>query len=213
MAIQYLISVPRFLWQPRSMASWWYLYSPKKQLDAVILEVNTPSNEKANILFRVQRNDSKTANQSVEQNGNQVGRYHPSPLSSHFYSGVFDKPIFASPFERVEDSVSNRFIDPLQVLDWGMNASISNTTTIGPLGECRVTTRVSCDGLPLDAFQVTAAQLGRLLVQRTLCILSTTPRMILQVIRLEYISRLMKRLPKPTIRKGSISRNPSQMER
>ncbi|OJJ48129.1 hypothetical protein ASPZODRAFT_140459 [Penicilliopsis zonata CBS 506.65] len=218
----YMLSVPQWLWWSRSVVTWWYLYSPARQLDAVIMEINNSFDEKRNVLFEVRRSGSdehdpvKSAALAgeKEEDLDAAGMIHslPSVPISAFYQGSWEKHVYASPFEKVEGSIATRFLDPLQESSWSAAVSLSNTTSISPAGDAKLTTRISCRERPLDPVRSTALSLVWFLVRWTLPITLTTPRIIFQALRIEYLG-LMKMLDKPVIQRGSVPRRASAIER
>lgn len=215
----YLLSVPRFLWWERSVVSFWYLYSSSLELDAVIMEINNSFDEKRNVFFQVQRCSTSTSSEEIVQKDAQYIDRDQNVLSlsslpgATIYKGTWEKKIFASPFEKVEGSISNRFMDPLQPIPRDQKISLINTTSIGVSGEPKMITRISCQEPPMDPRQADPFQLAKLLLFWTIPITLTTPRIIFQALRIHYILRLMKMMNKSEIQRGSIPRHATTIER
>lgn len=230
----YLLSVPRFLWWSRSVVTWWYLYSPARELDAVVIEINNSYDEKRNTLFRVHRSSEKdiaitagstdtsadSSNGIVEEVAAQyldehhLIRHLSSQPKATFYKGVWEKYVFASPFEKVDGSVSNRFRDLAYdgISSWEQNATMLNTNTLSPSGKVKMITRMTCEGKPLDPSEMTFAELARVLFLWTVPGIMTTPTIVFEALRIRYRG-LQKFMYKTPVRSGSVGRHASWVER
>ncbi|KAJ5923281.1 hypothetical protein N7454_008526 [Penicillium verhagenii] len=120
----YIVGIPRFLWWTKSPISYWYLYSPSKELCGIIMEINNSYGEKKNAFTRLYPEESSVfekpkisetistvSGRGLE--GTQPVRFMSSAPGAKYYKGSWDKDIFASPFEKVEGWFSLRFVDPL----------------------------------------------------------------------------------------------------
>lgn len=198
--------------------SWWYLYNESRELDAVILEINNSYWEKRNILLRVRPTSDKLAI-PPEASGTaeyldaaQLVQSLPSAPRASFYSGIWHKYIFASPFEKVDGVVSNRMMDPLQPASWKANASFSNMTTMEESGEVRMATRLTCDGPPIDPTQMNAFDVAKFVLCWTLPGMLTTPEIIFKALKIR-LTGMMKMNSKPPVRSGSVGRHITKLER
>ncbi|KAJ5199796.1 hypothetical protein N7472_005000 [Penicillium cf. griseofulvum] len=216
----YLMSVPRFLWWERSVVSFWYLYSPSQELDAMIMEINNSFDEKRNVLFQLEPESDKPVKEidELEREAKYLDKNKsvmslPSLPSARFYKGVFEKRIFASPFERVEGSISTRFIDPLHVSLQKPTVSIANVASLGLTGESRMVTSISCREPPIDPVNATTAHLAKRAFLWTFPGTLTTPRIIFQALKIQYFQGLMRMMDRPTIQPGSVARYPTSIER
>lgn len=219
----YMLSVPRFLWWERSVVTWWYLYSPRKELDAVIMEINNSFDEKRNVLFRVQRTNTNAGSpagdhqQSVDlkeeylDKGRRVCSLNPQ-RDTYAYKATWKKEDFASPFEKVGETISTTFMDPVAPASWSGNRSLSNTTTLDPSGTPRMIARVRCKVPPIDPSHASSFQIFRLLLTWAVYITLTTPRILFIAIRL-HITNLMRIMDRPDIRPGSEPRRATKGER
>lgn len=218
----YMLSVPRFLWWERSVVTWWYLYSPSKELDAVITEINNSFDEKRNILFRVQRtntlgNPARNHQQPVDlkeeylDKGRRVCSLNPQ-REPYAYRATWKKDIFASPFEKVGDTISTTFMDPVTPASWSGNRSLSNMINLDPSGSPRMIARLKCKVPPIDPSHASSFQIFRLLLTWTVNITLTTPRILFIAIRL-HIMNLMRMMDRPDIRPGSEPRRATNGER
>jgi Protein of unknown function (DUF1365) len=211
-----MLSVPKFLWWSRNVVTWWYLYSPARELDAVIMEIKNSFGEKRNVLFRVYPADSnerfEVETKEYLDDGANI-QLLPSKARAKFYKGNWEKHVFASPFEKVEGAISTRFMDPLNKDSWKAKASFSNTTSISPSGESKMAARITPCGSPLDPVHATILDLAKLLWHWTLAGTLTTPRILFQAMRLHYYLGLMKMFDKPVIQHGSEPRMATEIER
>lgn len=225
-----MLSVPRFLQYSRNVVTWWYLYSPSRELDAIIMEINNSFDEKRNVLFRVHgKKDLGTAgpgsgNSHMDStlslnsppklsNRKRTIRYLDSLPRSNFYEGFWGKGIFASPFEKVEGSISVRVKDPLDRNFQEHDKTLSNTTSIGLSGKPRMSTRITLCGDPLDPMQESYMSTLQFLIRWTLPGLSTSLRIVYQAMKLHYYKGTLRMMDKPDIREGSIPRHASKSEK
>ncbi|KAJ5356012.1 hypothetical protein N7517_010621 [Penicillium concentricum] len=216
----YLLSVPRFLWWERSVVSFWYLYSPSQELDAMIMEINNSFDEKRNVFFQLEPESDKlvTKIDDLEREPKYLDKKKsvmslPSLASARFYKAVWEKGIFASPFEKVDASIFTRVIDPLQISLSKPTVTIIKFVSFGPAGESRMVTRISCPEPPIDPVNVTATHLVRSIFMWTSLGTLTTPRIIFQALNIQYWKGLMQMIDRPMIRPGSVARHPTSIER
>lgn len=122
----------------------------------MIMEINNSFDEKRNVLFQLQpESETPTAKIDLAREPKYLDQKKtvlslPSLPSARFYKGIWEKHIFASPFEKVEGSISTRFMDPLQASSFKPTASIANIVSIGLAGESKMVTRISCREPPVD---------------------------------------------------------------
>lgn len=213
------MSVPRFLWWERNVVSFWYLYSASQELDAMIMEINNSFDEKRNVLFQLQpESDGPTAQMDLAREPKYLDQEKtvlslPSLPSARFYKGIWEKHIFASPFEKVEGYISTRFMDPLQASSFKHTDSIANIVSVGVEGESKMVTRISCREPPVDPVDVTTAHLVKYIFQWTVPSTLTTPRILFQALKIQYVQGLMKMMDRPVIQPGSVARHPTFIER
>ncbi|CAI7665866.1 unnamed protein product [Penicillium viridicatum] len=215
----YLMSVPRFLWWERNVVSFWYLYSASQELEATIMEINNSFDEKRNVLFQLQpESESLTTKMDLAKEPKYLDQKKtvlslPSLPSARFYKGIWEKHIFASPFEKVEGSISTRFMDPLQASSFKPTDSIANVVSVGVAGESKMVTRISCREPPVNPVSVTAAHLVKSIFQWTVPGTLTTPRILFQALKIKYVQGLMEMMDRPVIQPGSVARHPTSIER
>ncbi|CAK47217.1 uncharacterized protein An18g01440 [Aspergillus niger] len=219
----YMLSVPRFLWWERSVVTWWYLYSESKELDAVIMEINNSFDEKRNVLFKVRR--TRIYTESPEKGFEQLLDCKEEHLDEdkrvfslipqhgkYAYKATWKKEIFSSPFEKVGETVSSTFLDPVVPSSWSGNRSLSNTTTFDPSGAPRMIARLWCKVPPIDPGKASSFQIFSILLIWTVNVTLATPRILFQAIRL-HVMNLMRMMEHPDVRPGSEPRRPSKGER
>lgn len=216
-----MVSVPKFLWWSRSVVTWWYLYTPARELNAVIMEINNSFDEKRNVFFKVNPvhpgEDINVESAPISREEYLDANANIKSLSSvsqcKFYKGNWAKHIFASPFEKVEGSISARLMDPLNQKHWNTQASLSNTTSISPSGKPKMAARITITEAPLDPMRITTAELVKFIWSWTVPGTLTTPRILFQAMRLHYYLGWMKMFDKPIIRPGSEPREATKTER
>lgn len=217
----YLLSVPRFLWWERSVVTWWFLYSESKEFDAVIMEINNSFDEKRNVFFKVNATeaDTKALEKSLDTDALKTQYLDmkrtiasmTSQSSAIYYKGTWEKDIYSSPFEKLGDTINERFMDPTNPVAWNKMRSMSNTTTLAASGQPKMMTRLSCRRSPVDPTTASWWTIAKLLVSWTLPVLLTTPRILYQALRIEYLG-LMRMMNKPDIRTGSEARRAMKSE-
>jgi hypothetical protein len=165
------------------------------------MEINNSFNEKRNVLFRVQP-------------------YYPGPgqsdtstKSPSLYTGSWKKEVFASPFEKVEGKIIEKFVDPVQEESFIQDGTMTITSAISEEGKHKFTTRISFYEPPINPAQATVLQLIRILLLWTMPVALTTPRIIYQAMRLHYYLGSMQMKSKPVIRPGSVPRDATSAER
>ncbi|KGO72221.1 Protein of unknown function DUF1365 [Penicillium expansum] len=216
----YLMSVPRFLWWERNVVSFWYLYSESQELDAMIMEINNSFDEKRNVLFQLQpeymtptTKMDDSAKEPIYLDQKKTVLSLPSLSTARFYKGIWEKHIFASPFEKVEGSISTRFMDPLQEFPFNPTDSIANVVSVGLQGESKMITRISCREPPVDPVNVTTTHLVKSILLWTVPGTLTTPRILFQALKIQYVQGLMQMMDRPVIQPGSVARHPTSIER
>ncbi|KAL2002562.1 hypothetical protein VTN02DRAFT_6511 [Thermoascus thermophilus] len=213
----YLVGIPQFLWWTKSPISYWYLYSPSKELDAMIMEINNSYGEKKNAFFRLsgdgphaQKGHMSATIDTVKTETSAEIRFVSSSSQSEFYKGSWEKDIFASPFEKVEGSISARFADPLKPAPCAQLHS--NATAILPSGKPTIASRLYSWGEPLDPLSASSWELAKFLLGWTPMIPISLARIVQEAIRVRLRGNLPY-LKKPETRRGNISREATDIER
>ncbi|CAI7597213.1 unnamed protein product [Penicillium glandicola] len=216
----YLLSVPRFLWWERNVVSFWYLYSESHELSAMIMEINNSFDEKRNVLFELQPESDKPVDETddstkkpkyLDKKKNVLSL--PSFSSGKFYKGVWKKDIFASPFEKVEGSISTRFADPLNASLSKSTAFMARVASVGLTGKSKMVTTINYRESPIDPTNVSTIHLAKSIFLWTFPGTLTTPRIIFQALKIQNHQGLMQMMDRPMIRPGSIARHPTAIER
>jgi hypothetical protein len=148
-----MIGIPQFCWWTKSPISYWYLYSPSKELSAIIMEINNSYGEKKNAFCRLTRESSSVFKEEKPSQtfttatgrghwGIQTFRFMSSAPTGKYYKGSWDKDIFASPFEKVEGWFNLRFMDPLDPLPEKGGPLHSNMTLMSLQNKPKVSSRL-----------------------------------------------------------------------
>ncbi|KAJ5177691.1 Protein of unknown function DUF1365 [Penicillium coprophilum] len=184
------------------------------------MEINNSFDEKRNVLFKLEPesnqplteiNELKTEPEYLDEKKSVMSL--PSLPSAKFYKGVFEKGIFASPFERVDTPISTRVIDPVQISLFKPTAAIANVVSTDLAGESRMVAGLSCREPPIDPVNMTAVDLAKYIFLWSFHTTLTTPRILFQALKIQYIQGLMQMMDRPTIQPGSIARHPTPIER
>ncbi|KAL4904130.1 hypothetical protein BDW74DRAFT_185791 [Aspergillus multicolor] len=219
----YLLTVPKFLSFSRNVVSWWYLYNRERELDALILEINNSYNEKRNVFLRLTSSSSsgKPSVNAPETCSGENGEYLdpeklirslPTASKAKFYTGIWRKQVFASPFEKVDGLVSQRMMDPLSPESWNFSASFSNMTTLDEDSkQVRMATRLTCTQPPLDPTSMSRWELASFLLKWSVPGIFTTLEIIIKALEIKFSGK-MKMNNKPPVRSGSVGRYISKLE-
>ncbi|KAJ6021062.1 hypothetical protein N7540_006566 [Penicillium herquei] len=219
----YLISIPQFFWWTKSPISYWYLYSPTKELSAVIMEINNSYGEKKNALFRVTREESSSFDEGKfcktfstvlgkTQECDQTVRFLSSIPIVKYYKGNWDKDIFASPFEKVEGGFKLRFIDPLDPTPAKGGEIHSNMTLMSVDGKPKISSRLFSCGPALDPLLSSSWEVMIFLLSWSFVIPSSIGRIVVEALRIRFRGNLPY-LNKPDVKQNNIPRNASGPER
>ncbi|KAJ6071175.1 hypothetical protein N7499_009189 [Penicillium canescens] len=219
----YLFSVPRFLWWQKSAISYWYLYSPSRELTAMIMEINNSFYEKRNVFFRLNGDDHVLdASESTEEKvynvttkgGHELHELHfisSKPRSKH-YKGSWEKLIFASPFEKVEGSMAASFVDPLQPEPNPKGPLQSNLSSLTPDGKVKVTSRLSSWDQPVSPLSGPSWVIAKMLLRWTHVGVLSAFRIVKEALRIRFRGNLQY-LQRPEVRRGSTPRKETEVER
>ncbi|KAJ5311683.1 hypothetical protein N7476_007543 [Penicillium atrosanguineum] len=208
----YLVTIPAFLWWTKSPISYWYLYSPLKDLSAMILEVNNSYGEKRNVFMRLIPENTLTEGKKCEMistasgrgcSGTQTFEFTSSVPTAKCYKCSWDKDIFASPFERVEGSFNLRFVDPLDPSPAKGGPLHNNMTLISTCGKPKVTSRLFSCAPPLDPLQASSWEVTIFLVKWSFIIPISLGRIVVEALRIRLRGN-MPYLNKPDVKRKSI---------
>ncbi|RAL03493.1 uncharacterized protein BO80DRAFT_488490 [Aspergillus ibericus CBS 121593] len=216
----YLLSVPRFLWWQKSAINYWYLYSPSRELTAMIMEINNSFYEKRNFFFSLapagsQKEDICEVSQTVPARS-QNGLTQPEELVFRTslskctnYKGSWEKSIFGSPFEKVGGSMPAKFSDMLSEVPPRLQSTLSS---VSPEGQIKVTSRLSSWGDAVDALDSSSWTIMKFVMRWTHVGALSAPRIVKEALRVRFRGGL-KYLQRPEVRKGSIARKETPVER
>ncbi|KAJ5364365.1 uncharacterized protein N7496_010078 [Penicillium cataractarum] len=219
----YLISIPQFCWWTKSPISYWYLYSPSKELSAIIMEINNSYGEKKNAFCRLTKEENSTFDKAKTSEtlstisgrghrGIQTVRFMSSAPTAKYYKGSWDKDIFASPFEKVEGWFNLRFMDPLDPLHEKGGPLHSNMTLMSVEGKPKLSSRLFSCGTPLDPLSSSSWELTMFLLRWSFVIPTSLGRIVMEALRIRFRGN-MPYLNKPDVKKSNIPRNASKPER
>ncbi|KAI2898419.1 hypothetical protein CBS63078_7658 [Aspergillus niger] len=213
----YMISVPRFLWWQKSAISYWYLYSPTRELTAMIMEINNSFYEKRNIFFRLtgdgmpvddQPSPSSTIIASAKGTRESVSLRSHSPASKRkYYKGYWDKVIFGSPFEKVGGYMLAKTVDILRGPSLQSTLSSNN-----PDGQVKVTSRLASWGNPVDPLTASGWDIARFISRWTHVGALSAPRIVKEALRIRFRGNL-KYLQRPEVHPGTNPRKETNVER
>ncbi|BCS04779.1 uncharacterized protein AKAW2_80580A [Aspergillus luchuensis] len=213
----YMISVPRFLWWQKSAISYWYLYSPTRELTAMIMEINNSFYEKRNIFFRLTEDGMpvdetphppSTIIASAKGTGESVSLCSLSPASKRkYYKGYWDKVIFGSPFEKVGGYMLAKTVDILRGPYLQSTLSSNN-----PDGQVKVTSRLASWGAPVDPLEASGWDIARFIARWTHVGALSAPRIVKEALRVRFRGNL-KYLQRPEVHPGTNPRKETDVER
>ncbi|KAJ5257719.1 hypothetical protein N7524_009275 [Penicillium chrysogenum] len=219
----YLISIPQFLWWTKSPISYWYLYSPLKELSGIIMEINNSYGEKKNAFCRLTKEDSSCYEKSKSceafstvsgsgPHGDQLVQFTSSAPTAKYYKGSWEKDIFASPFEKVEGGFALRFMDPLDPAPEKGGPLHSNMTLMSTSGKPKISSRLFSVAAPIDPLLVSSWELASFLLSWSFVVPVSIGRIVVEALRIRFRGN-MPYLNKPDVKKGNIPRNASETER
>ncbi|KAJ5109097.1 hypothetical protein N7456_005772 [Penicillium angulare] len=219
----YLIGIPQFWWWTKSPISYWYLYSPSKELSAIIMEINNSYGEKKNAFTRLIKEenssfDTAKSSQALSaipgrgHRGTQSVRFMSSAPTTKYYKGSWAKDIYASPFEKVEGWFNLRFMDPLDPSPEKGGPLHSNMTLMSTDGKPKVSSRLFSTSQPLDPLTVSSWELTIFLLKWSFVIPASIGRIVVEALRIRFRGK-MPYLNKPDVKKNNIPRNASKPER
>lgn len=219
----YLISVPVFLGCTRNAVSWWFLYSPTRELNAMVFEANNSFGERHSSFVRLEQigADIRHDNHILEAMTVPATTSEGSRISLQFldskpqfksYKAQWSKDFFLSPFEKVEGSLSASCGDPC-VPKEGKNGDIKlNVTLHAPDGRAKIISRVYPCGDPVDPLSTTSWGLMKFLVGWSYIGALSRPRIIYEALRIRFRGN-MSYLKKPQVNRHNIPRDETQLER
>ncbi|KAJ5742386.1 uncharacterized protein N7511_011405 [Penicillium nucicola] len=218
----YMISIPKFLWFTRNAVSWWLLYNPSRELDAMVMEVNNSFGERKAAFFRLNAGSAGTdANHTAEImdsvpfqtcSGLQHAKFVASASQFKMYKGNWDKDFFLSPFEKVEGYFTTTCSDPCNPFSGTKGPLHSNTTLYAPDGRPKIISRLFSCGEPLDPLRATPWQLMRFICRWGYIGALSKQRIIYEALRVRFRGNLTY-LRKPEVKNSNIPREETALER
>ncbi|KAL5338569.1 hypothetical protein BJX70DRAFT_194778 [Aspergillus crustosus] len=216
----YLVTMPQFLGYQRNLVCFWYLYSPARELTAMIMEVNNYWGQRKIAFSRltgeaplqVHPSPSQTTefhSEIVIPTGQSACRFMHSNPRHLTYRGSWDKDMSISPFEKVEGSIALRFSDPLAA-----NTPLQITITLlSPSGKPRLIGRVFCpqEQEPLNLLTASSWTLLRFLPYWTGVLVVTELLIIAAALRIR--SRGAAFFAMPEVRRMNLPRDETDIER
>ncbi|PYH75267.1 uncharacterized protein BO88DRAFT_461497 [Aspergillus vadensis CBS 113365] len=213
----YMLSVPQFLWWQKFVITYWYLYSPARELTAMIMEVNNSFYERRNIFFRLSQDGMpvyepphppSTIVASAKGVSESVTLHSLSSASrKRYYKGYYDKEFFGSPFEKVGGHILSKTVDILQ------GPSLESTLSSNdPDGQVKVTSRLASWGDPVDPLTASGWTIARFIARWTHVGVISTPRIIKEALRIRFRGNL-EYLQRPEVHPGSNPRKETNVER
>ncbi|KAJ5182079.1 hypothetical protein N7449_012226, partial [Penicillium cf. viridicatum] len=215
----YLIGIPQFLWWTKSPVSYWYLYSPLKELSGITMEINNSYGEKKNAFCRLTKEDSSSYEKAATcevfitalgsgPHGDQLIRFTSSAPTAKYW----EKDIFASPFEKVEGGFALRFMDPLHPAPEKGGPLHSNMTLISIDGKPKIPSSLFSVALLIDPLSASPRELASFLLSWSFVVPVSIGRIVVEVLRIRFRGNVPY-LNKPDVKKGNIPRNASETER
>ncbi|KAJ5631947.1 hypothetical protein N7490_008286 [Penicillium lividum] len=219
----YIVGIPRFLWWTKSPISYWYLYSPSKELCGIIMEINNSYGEKKNAFTRLYPEESSVFEKAKKSEtisvvsgrgpeGTQSTRFISSAPGAKYYKGSWDKDIFASPFEKVEGWFSLRFVDPLDPSPAKGGPLHSNMTLMSTAGKPKISSRLYSCAPPLDPLLASSWEVVIFLLNWSFTVPLSIGRIVVEALRIRFRGNLPY-LNKPDVKPNNIPRKASKTEK
>ncbi|PYH37517.1 uncharacterized protein BO87DRAFT_450670 [Aspergillus neoniger CBS 115656] len=208
---------PAVLWWQKSAIRYWYIYSPTRELTAMIMEINNSFYEKRNIFFRLTEDGMpvdetphlpSTIIASAKGTGETVSLCSLSPASKRkYYKGYWDKVIFDSPFEKVGGYMLAKTVDILRGPSLQSTLSSNN-----PDGQVKVTSRLASWGDPVNPLMASGWDIARFIARWTHVGALSAPRIVKEALRVRFRGNL-KYLQRPEVHPGTNPREETIVER
>lgn len=211
-----MISIPKFLWFTRNAVSWWLLYSPTRELDAMVMEVNNSFGERKAIFMRLEggsaTNEAHKITAFNHTEGPSNAKFAPSISKYKMYKSNWDKDFFLSPFEKVEGYFTTTCSDPCNPHSGTKGPLHTNTTLYAPDGRPKIISRLYSWGNPLDPLSASPWSLIRFICGWGYIGALSKQRIIYEALRVRLRGNLAY-LRKPEVKNTSIPREETSIER
>lgn len=189
----------------------------------MIMEINNSFYEKRNVFFRLEGDDhsvdtpentTETMFKVAAKGSRELHelRFISSKPRSKHYKGSWEKLIFASPFEKVEGSMSASFVDPLQPEPNPKGPLQSTLSSLTPDGKVKVTSRLSSWSQPVSPLSGPSWDIANFLLRWTHVGVLSAARIVKEALRIRLRGNL-EYLQRPEVRRGSAPRKETEVER
>jgi len=188
----YLLTAAKFLGYSFNPISIWYLYSSRKELKALVLEVNNTFNERHSYFLKPSHSvsDNRTAR----------------------YTSTWAKDFYVSPFNSRDGNYSISTNDPFFPNMTGAG-EINMTITLSTSSKPMLIARLNSTTAPLDPLSMSVYEKTRFIAAWWWVGLATFfPRTVKEAFNLQF-RRGMKFLSRPEPRKNTMSRHADETER
>lgn len=211
-----MVSVPKFLWFTRNAASWWFLYSPTRELNAMVLDVNNSFGERKVVFFRLDggdvMNEAQNSSEISDARGPLDVRFASSCSKHKMYKAKWDKDCFMSPFEKVEGYHTTACSDPCNTQSGTKGPLHTNSTLYAPDGRPKIISRVYSWGDPLNPLSASPWRLIRFICGWGYIGALSKPRILYEALRIRFRGNLTYH-KKPEVRGINVPREETSIER
>ena len=192
----YLVTAPRFLGYCFNPVSFWYLYTEKKELGAMVLEVNNTFDERRMYFMkRMQESHSALADRVYTK--------------SAVFRSKWSKDFHVSPFNSRKGSYSLKSFDPFWVPD---RPRVDNAITLSSSSDHgKIVAKLFSSAAPIRALRLTARQKLAIAAQWWWVGLITYPRIVKEAGKLFFLRRLHVWF-RPEVVKTGIGRSETSRE-
>ncbi|KAI9831698.1 MAG: hypothetical protein M1819_004764 [Sarea resinae] len=188
----YLVTAPRFLGYSFNPVSFWYLYSPDKELGAMILEVNNTFDERRPYFLKRDETKSDVRGSSV-------------------FTNRWGKDFHVSPFNSRHGSYSLVAHDPLSKTS-DSRCPLDITITLNSSGDhAKLVARAHSTGPAIDPTALDVWSALGLIASWWWVGFVTSPRIIYQA-GILFFRRNLPVFARPEVRKSSVARRETQSE-
>jgi hypothetical protein len=221
----YLVTAPRFLGYSFNPVSFWYLYDRRKDLKAMILEVNNTFDERRMYFLKSDESDGH------KLNGNEVpDRGLPSDLETRNlesapkemipskFNAIWSKDFHVSPFNSRKGAYSLKAADPFahHFVASTLNSNggqVDNTITLSSSkNHPKLVARVFSTSDSIDPCSLTLLQALKFVISWSWAGFVTFPRIVREAGKLFFLRKLHVWY-RPEVLKDSIGRNDTDDER
>lgn len=199
----YLVTTPRFLGYSFNPVSFWYLYSERKQLTALILEVNNTFDERRMYLLKTEK--KRTGSEQSERGSS------TSAFEATKFTGSWAKDFHVSPFNSREGFYSLVAEDVFPFIDAELGKVANNITLTSSEGHKKLVAKVFSTGPAVDPTRLGAFDAVRLVLNWSWVGFVTFPRILKEAWKL-YFKRGLAVWFRPEVAPTSVGRSPTDIE-